>query len=359
MAQNISNVRSINDAPKRGRQTKAAKEAEKAALEAKRLREDEARGLKHPKLPDGGEVLPDLSFMIATRDQAAAAGHDVSLLDKQIAEREVELGVPASNRTVGRADNGGLDQGLFLRWVNKLNEHDDKGDKLKLALKAWRTERKLMRKEAGGDGIVMGTLDEALEDLKTEQVDLLAREERRRLYHEYLGIPLTVQGEIDLSADDEAQAKARWRRRGLQDGRLGKERKLPEGIPPENGPDYLGGHEEGQMDLMRGSPLTRDAFKAPPAEGVVGVVRPDTLTLGQEAFATGTLLEDCNLTTLREEHAEAFAAATNVVVVYGDKRRVLKEPDASVPGGIYIDTGTEDAPVSDIEPVELKASDLA
>lgn len=320
MAQSINNVRNIKDAPKKPLSARAAKKA--AELEALRVKEDEARGLKGPTVDD---------------DAAAA------------------------NQSVG-ANGSDMDAGRFLRWVQKLNAHEDKGEAIKLALKEWRTGRKLLRKEAGGDGITMRELDEALENLKTEQVDLIAREERRKQYHEWLGIPLTVQVEAELSVDDEAQAKARWRRRGLQDGRLGKERKLPEGIPPENGPDYLGGHEEGQMDLMRGSPLTREGFgdKKPARAAAATPDAPGGILVFHEGhFVTGTTLEEANLKTLLGEHHEAFMAADRVVALFGTKRRTLREPDADMPDGFYCDTGDDDVPVSDPEIVAPDAADLA
>ena len=312
MAKKISETNVIAfDQPKRGRGR-----PKKVAPETARLVDDLNRGLSGPEV-----TADDLE-----PGQPAAFGH-----------------------------NGGLDAGIFLRWVQRLNQHEEKGDKLKLELKAWRTERKLLRKEAGGDQIVLGELDEALEDLKTEQVDLLAREERRRQYHEWLGIPLTVQGELPMASMNDAEADAkRWFARGDSDGRLGKVRQQPAGCPPEHIQDYLKGWDAGQALLLQNSPLTRAGFEGPaqPAAvptGATAGADESILVLNEGAFLAGTILVDANLKTMLPEHQEAFGKAEMVVALFGTSRRILKE---TVDGELYLDTGEEDVDVTEPEAVE-------
>jgi hypothetical protein len=251
-----------------------------------------------------------------------------------------------------------LDAGGFLQWVKKLNEHEDKGEEIKLKLKAWRTDRKLLRKEANGAGIILGQLDEALEDLKTEQVDIAAREERRRQYHEWLGIPFAAQAELfpTASLDAEQEAK-RWFKAGDVAGRLGKIRKQPAGIPAEHVQDWLRGYEAGQTVLMQNSPLTAGAFDAggklkekndqPPVTAPVG--DKGILVLSEEHFVAGTILDDANLKTLIEEHHAAFHASDRVVALFGTSRRILREPNDD--GTFYTDDGEQDTEVTQPEPV--------
>lgn len=322
MARNINeNVINIDSAPKKRQSAKA-----KAAAEAARLAADESRGLKGPAVDD------------ATDGSAQAYGHN------------------------GPAP---FDEGVFLRWVQKLNAHENKGDLLKLSLKNWRTERKLMRKDANGDGIVLGQMDEALEDLKTEQVDIAAREQRRRDYHAALGIPFVEAQEMKEISDPDRLAK-RWYQRGEVDGRLAKVREVPEGCPPECIRPYLSGHEAGTKVFLQSSPLTRDGFdkdgnvKAPgAAPAPADTDSTAMLTLNESHFVAGTELEDANLKSLLGGHHEAFHNATNVIAVFGHARRILKERDADAPDGFYIDDGSDHTPVTDPEFVAPAAADLA
>lgn len=283
-------------------------------------------------------------------------------------------------------------EGEFLRWVQRLRAQDTKVEEAALALKDQRGIRKDLRKEAQASGLVMGELDEAVKDLNTDQVDLVAREERRRLYRMWLGLPSGTQGKLPLPKSDAEAEAARWFKRGEIDGRLGKPRVNPEGCPPERLQDYFKGWETGQEALMRGADLTMGAFdntgvkKAAAAEiadkdplgvgdkaqgladegGLTGGVKPKgkavnktssdpeptekpTLVLTEADFTPGTPLDDANVKSMIEAKREAFDAADRVVALFGTQRRVLKEPDDREPGGFYVDDG-ETAPVSDVEP---------
>ncbi len=263
-------------------------------------------------------------------------------------------------------------EGEFLRWVNRLNAKDDEVAACALLLKGKKGERRDLRKEAGGAGMVMGELDDALKDLKTDDVDLVAREERRRLYRTWLGLPIGGQGKLPLPKNDAEAENARWFKRGDIDGRLGKPRVNPEGCPPERLQAYYKGWEHGQEALMRGADLTKAAFEKPADNGLAGEggldggVKPKggkvnktsgdpeptekaTLVLNEADFAAGTILEDANLKTLIPAKCEEFMAADRVVALFGTVRRILREPDDREPGGYYTDDG-ETAAVSDPEP---------
>jgi ribosome modulation factor len=252
------------------------------------------------------------------------------------------------------------DEGVFLRWVNELERHEEKGEALKLAVTNWRKERKTKRAEAQAAGLVMGQLDQAIAELKTEQTDLLAQQLRLDIYRGWLDLPVLDRGQKGkalaekISPDDE---KAKWKKRGSQAGRLGKSRDLPEGIPPECIQPWLKGWDAGQEALMHGSPLTKGAFDgkttAPAKEQVH---HPKVLQLDESHFSTDTTLEEANMKTLLRDYIEHVGAAETVTVVFGQARRILKEPDADAPGGFYLDTGESDVPVTDPEPVD--AADL-
>lgn len=318
MAQNISNVRSINDAPKRGRQTKAAKEAEKAALEAKRLREDEARGLKNPTVDD--------DFDEETRT-APGFGHNEP------------------------------DAPIFLRHFQIIGRQQEKIEAAKLVLKTEKGIMKDLRKVAQSEGIVMREFDMVREAVNTERVDLVARDQRWRYYCGFLGLDLTVQTELELHAKegDAVLDAKRWWKRGDLDGRLGRIREVPLGCPPEHIQDWLKGHDNGQEVLMRGLPLTREGFgdQDPPKTPVAASEdKGKILVLHEGHFVAGTGLEDANTSTLLPEHLEAVERATYVSAVFGPAKRLIKEPG-------YLDDGSENTEVTEPEIVVLDASDLA
>lgn len=322
MAANIrDNVRNINSAPKKRVSAKA-----KAALEAQRLKEDEGRGLKGPKVDDD-------------RD-------------------------PEDERTAPGFGHNAPDAGVFLRHVQAIRRQAEKVEEAKLATKNERGKLKDVRKLAQADGLVMRELDDALEALQVEHVDLIAREQRRRLYHEWLGIPLVEQGSLDLHAKegDTALDAKRWFKRGDTDGRLGRVREVPQGCPPEHIPDWLRGHDAGQEILMRGLPLTKDGF-ADQAASKAPTPEPDTkgkiLILQEGHFVAGTELDQANLKTLLGEHHDAFMASDRVVALFGTRRRILREPDPEGADGFYTDSGEDDVPVTDIEVVVPDASELA
>lgn len=264
-------------------------------------------------------------------------------------------------------------EGMFLRHIQKLRQKGEEIEIAKGVVKLKRGELKDLRNLAKADGIVLGELDEALEALETERVDLLAREERRVLYFEWLGLPTLRSAD---SAKIERTPAKRWAAMGEIDGRLGKPRVVPDTCDGSNVQDYLHGWDKGQRALMSESDLTGDGFKDgadPHAEGVAARdaagagAAPDTPPDGAPAveeaaaapalfilnaahFEAGTALEDCNRKTLLEDHVAQWDASERVVVVLGSQKRVLKEPD-------YEDTGEPDAPISD--PEEPTAEEVA
>lgn len=238
------------------------------------------------------------------------------------------------------------DAGVFLREVNKVRREMEKVEEAKLALKTAKGRLKDTRKLAAGVGLVMREMDEAIESLNTEHVDLIAREERRRLYFEWLGLPLGVQPSLPgmPAATDTEVEQGRWRKRGDIAGRLGQERKHPEGCPPHCIQAFLEGYDAGQEVLMRGSTLTRDAFTGVKPTAAEQKAAPGILVLNEGAFAAGTILDDANLMTLMPDRREAFDAAERVVALFGTKKRILKEEG-------YLDTGEEDVEVTEPEPI--------
>lgn len=244
------------------------------------------------------------------------------------------------------------DESLFLRHVQAIRTQEGQIEKAKALLKTERGKMKDIRTLAKSEGIVLRELDEALEALETEHVDLLAREQRRRLYFQWLGLPLEQQ--TKAFSRDEA---GHWHKQGEIAGRIGQDRSVPDGVPPDRVQDWLKGWEAGQEVLMRASPLTAAAFKkpgegqaAPEGAGQSGEeakaapVPGGILALKEEHFKAGTELEDAAKATLLEDHVEAWEAAERVVAVFAGKRRILKEPG-------FEDTGEPDSETSDVEPV--------
>lgn len=257
--------------------------------------------------------------------------------------------------------------GVFLTHVNILVAHDAAGDELKLQLKEHRKKRKTLRLGAQEAGIVMGELDRAVTDSQTELVDLQAKLDRYLTYMDWLGHGLERQSSapgVPKATDTERDAM-RWFKRGDADGRMGKSREVPEGCPSIHVQDYLRGHEHGQGLLMQGSPLTAGAFNADGSLKTAAELKPAVqddgkfVTFTEAHFQAGTDLDDANLKTLLRGHKEAFHNAENVVAIFGDKKRVLKELDPTAPGGFYIDDGSDEAEITAPEPVAPSAAEFS
>ena len=242
------------------------------------------------------------------------------------------------------------DIGVFLKHVQILRAKETELEAAKLKVKAINKQKKDLRQAAKAEGLVLGELDRALKDADTEQVDLVAREQRYHLYMDWLGKPIGFQPSLDLAVKPEDE-EARWFKRGDQDGRLGKDRTPPEGCPPDRIQAFLKGWEHGQDQLMRANPVTAPAFsteapKSPPETAGNGwQPSKQILTLHEQDFQAGIDIEDANRSTIFDDATlQAFDAAENVVAVFGKAKRVLKEPG-------YVDDGTDDCPITDTVPV--------
>lgn len=257
--------------------------------------------------------------------------------------------------------------GVFLTHVNILVAHDAAGDELKLQLTEHRKKRKTLRLGAQEAGIVMGELDRAVKDSQTELVDLQAKLDRYLTYMDWLGHGLERQAQAPgiARATDTERDQMRWFKRGDADGRMGRPRAVPEGCPSIHVQDFLRGHEHGQGLLMQASPLTAAAFNADGSLKGAAELKPTAaddgkmVTFTEAHFQAGTDLEEANLKTLMPGHKEAFHNAENVVAVFGDKKRILKEPDASAPSGFYIDDGSDEAEITAPEPVAPTAAEFS
>lgn len=294
---------------------------------------DIKRGRGRPK---GGGPTPGKAAAAAKKAEEMIGGVQAPAAPQGVQEDERRAPAFGSNEP---------DVGVFLKHVQVARKDAEEEEKLKSALKARRKVTKDNRQLAKAEGIVLGELDRAMKDADTEQVDLDARERRYALYMDWLGKPISYQAELPGMArptDTEAD-QARWFKRGDQDGRLGKARTVPEGCPSIHVQDYLKGHEAGQMLLMKSSPLTAAAFDpakaAKPAESDTGMVQ-----FSEAHFQAGTDLEDANLKSLLPGHHEAFHNAVTVVAIFGQARRILKEPG-------YTDTGEADVEITEPEPV--------
>lgn len=240
------------------------------------------------------------------------------------------------------------DVGVFLKHVNLIRRKDEEVEGAKLVLKNFKKQMKDLRNQAKAEGIVLGELDQALEDVETETVDLVARQRRYNLYLEWLGKPLNFQPELPgTQPTDTERDQMTWFGRGDQAGRLGKPRDLPDGIPGAFVQDFLKGWDHGQDLLMRSSPLTDRAFK--PKGGVQAAAQDNgkILQLGPEHFQSGIDLDEANLSTLLDGHKEAFWNAEIVTVVFGGLKRIVKEPG-------YIDDGKPETDFTEAMPADVK-----
>lgn len=307
------------------------------------------------KLQAGAEAAAKANAMLGGPSKAEAANRGAPAPETVVTDAP-NVDAPITAPSFGANEP---DAGVFLREVNKIRRQMAEVEMKKLELKTVKGRLKDIRKLAAGVGLVMREVDEAIDALNTEHVDLIAREERRRLYFEWLGLPLGIQATLPGIAKptDTETDQARWLKRGDIAGRLGEIRTVPEHCPPHCLQSWLHGWEAGQKVLMQGSVLTAGAFHADGTAKDAAELKPKAdddgkmVTFTEAHFMAGTDLEDANLKTLLPGHHEAFHNAENVVAVFGDKKRVLRERDDNEPSGFYQDTGEDDVPMSDPEPV--------
>ena len=251
------------------------------------------------------------------------------------------------------------DEPCFLKHVQAIRAKQEEINVQKMKLKVLRGQNKDLRNLAKSEGVVLGELDRALKDADTEDVDLGAREARYHLYMSWLGKPINYQAQLPLEPRNTPELEARrWRKLGEQAGRLGKPRDAyPEGMAPEQRPNFLAGWDEGQEALMRKSPLTASAFDiidVPDDEPSSESSPANTmLTLREVHFVAGIEIEEANRSTIFDDATlEAFDAAENVIAIFGKAKRIIKEPG-------YVDDGGSDTPLSDVEALPDDEMDLA
>lgn len=312
---------------------------------------------------------------LAARQEAAKKAEGIMngtiKVDGAKPDAETPAPKPAAGRKAEQAPGFGHnapDEGIFLRHVHAIQQHvEGPLAAAQAKLKEEKGKLKDLRQLAKADGLVLKELDEAVEDARTERVDLVAKETRRRLYRQWLGLPFE-QGDLfeeHKGTPSLAREQLRWKAIGNTEGRLGRPRVAPEDCPSNMEPHFLAGYDEGQAALMKALPMTAGAFNADgslktastagetPAGGDETPGEADASTapapasvavviLGPADFAAETLLEDANRSTLAsDELRERFDSAERVVAVFGAKRRILKEPG-------YVDDGVGE--LSDEEP---------
>jgi len=304
---------------------------------------------------------------------------------------KTHTGPPAADKPAPAAKGFGANMvtaDVFLSHVHQLNRIEEELASAKLVVKEINGRKKDARQLAKADGIVLKEMDEAIENSKTDRVDHVAREERRRFYHEFLGIPL-VQGdlfELDPSIPTLDQDKLKWRAIGNTDGRAGRPCKAPDYCPPICLPEYEDGYKDGQKVAMQKSPLTAGAFnddgsvkgEAKPDDQVDTWVDPkdeakpaadppkaEAIVVFQNDAFLDTVKgpDDCSRATLAfADSRQRWDAAERVLVLFKDPetgtaaRRVLKAPAKGVEGEAgyepaYEDLGEPDGVLTDAEPV--------
>lgn len=342
----------ITGGGKRGRPSKAD-------LEARRQAAAKAEGIMNGSV----KVLDPKPSEAPADDKAAAK-----------AARKAEAQAPGFGHNAP-------DESVFLRHVHAIQQfREGPLAAAKAKLKEENGKLKDLRQLAKADGLVLKELDEAVEDARTERVDLVAKEQRRRLYREWLGLPTE---QADLFEEHEgtpslARDQLRWKALGNTQGRLGGLRAAPDDCPPNMEKHFLEGYDAGQAALMKALPMTAGAFNADgsmkvaedastgqaaseggtegadqaPASTAPKPASAAVIVLGVADFDSDLTLEEANRRTLRtDELRERFDAADRVVAVFGAKRRILKEPG-------YVDDGEPSTELSEEEeaaPEELAA----
>lgn len=332
--------------------------------------------------PSKAEAEARAAAKIKADQMVAAAGNTPKAAPDPAPEKPAATRPPEDQRAPGLGHNA-PDENLFLKHVHSITQFKEGPlAEAKAKVKELSGKLKDLRQLAKADGLVLKELDDAVEDARTERVDLAAKEERRRLYRLWLGLPTSTSdlAEEDAAIPSLAREQLRWEAMGNTAGRLGRDRGAPDDCPANMESHYDKGWTKGQAALLKASPLTAGAFdangdlkgpspaamaaaasataaatgvengeadreSAAPAQAAAESQATAVLILGPTDFDTAELDEANRATLVSDALRGRFDNAERVVAVFGGKRRIIKEPG-------YVDDGGHETELSEAEPAK-------
>lgn len=251
---------------------------------------------------------------------------------------------PAADTNVVQLDNTPPEERLrstLLNGVANLRALDEKIEAKMAQVRALRSDRKAEVGKLGAAGLPASLVKEAMDDADNTRTDQAEKEKARGFIRSTFGLATADWGASLEGMPTGAVEEVDWEARGYTDGVMAKDRKAPTECPPERHQAYFKGYDA----VMEARALKTAAPK--PVEAPNADEPP--LVLNETHFEPDTALEDASIATMLGEHYDNVATYDRVIVRYGDKERVLKEPG-------YLDDGTDEAGVSAITDVPQDAA---
>lgn len=164
---------------------------------------------------------------------------------------------------------GNLTQETFLESVHEIVE-------IKREMAALNEKKKAIRKRVKARGVELGDLDEAVKMAEWDRDEVRAKFERRRLYAQWLGLPIGVQSDLfkGMTADDKAAAE--WEARGYTARLANGSESPPEDCPDECHKAYKRGWKKaGGEKLKEGKGEKPKGPKRDESTGAILAPEPD------------------------------------------------------------------------------------
>lgn len=246
---------------------------------------------------------------------------------------------PAPDNVV-QLDNTPPDERLrqtLLSGVADLRGLDEKIEQKMAQVRALRSDRKAVVGKLGAAGLPASLIKEAMDDADNTRTDQAQKEKTRAFIRQTFGLATEDWAASLEGLPTGGVEEVDWEARGYTDGVMARDRQPPAECPPERQQNWLKGYDAVMEQRALATAKKPKAAPAPKAE-------EPPLILNESHFEDGCALEDACTGTLKDEHHDNVASHDRVIVRFGDKERVLKEPG-------YLDDGTDAAGVSEITDV--------
>lgn len=229
----------------------------------------------------------------------------------------------------------------LLRGVADLRDLDEKIATAMSKVKILRSDRKAVTAKMGAAGLPASLIAEAMADADNSRTDMAEKEKARDFIRDVFGLARADYLNSFDGMPTGAVEEVDWEARGYTAGVMAAERDAPKECPPERHQAYFKGYD--RVMEARALSMTGGKKKAGPVEDLEEV--PLSLViLSEDDFSPDTALEDASTVTATDAGRESIASVQKVIVRFGNRQRVLKEPG-------YLDDGTDEAGVSEIEDV--------
>jgi|GEM_PF-6218068 len=236
----------------------------------------------------------------------------------------------------------------LLRGVAELRELDERIDTAMSKVKILRADRKAITGKLGAAGLPASLIKEAMADADNSRTDMAEKEKARDFIRDVFGLARADYLNAFDGMPTGAVEEVDWEARGYTAGVMAADRDPPKECPPERHQAYFKGYDR----VMEARALATAPKAGKKAPAPVSDAAPLPYILTEEHFEPDTALEDASMATLVDDVAlrESIGNFARVLVRFGNRQRFLKDGD-------YLDDGSDEAGLSDIE--EVGADDAA